>query len=134
MARKRNKTPQKYIIQHGKLQHVTSARRFAVWIRLGLLVAVNSHRAQVSAAAKTIWENGELHLAPIAQPEPSVRTNAQTVDEEYIFAHDGQVRITRDERLRFADWRMRFAELADQMITEYLSRQREFDMRAQYGW
>lgn len=134
MARKRTTKPRKYTIQHGKLQHQTSARRFAVWLRAGLIVLVNSHLAHVSDAARTRWENGELFLAPIAEPTPSIRTNAEVVDSRYIYAHEGQVRITREERLRFADWRFRFGELAEQMVSEYLSRQREFDMRAQYGW
>ena len=95
---------------------------------------VNSHLAHVSGTARTRWENGELFLAPKAEPGPSIRTNAEVVDSRYIYAHEGQVRITREERLRFADWRFRFGELAEQMVSEYLSRQREFDMRAQYGW
>ncbi len=135
MARKRNRKPQKYTITTGKLQHVTNARRFTVWVRAGLLIAINSHCAQVSAAAKTIWENGELLLAPMAQPEPSIRTNAQIVDSQYIYADGGQIRVSRQDRQRFTDWRTRFGfDAAETMIAEFLNRKREFDMREQYGW
>lgn len=135
MARKRNKKPAKYIIRHGSLQHQTSFRRFSVWLRAGLIVLVNSHLAHVSEAARTRWENGELFLAPKAEPEPSIRTNAEVVDAQYLYANAGQIPVSREDRQRFVDWRGRFGyDAAEQMIGEFLSRKREFDMRAQYGW
>ena len=135
MARKRTKKPQKYIIQHGKLQHQTSARRFAVWLRAGLLVLVNSHLARVSESARTLWEGGELILQPIAQVSPSIAISWAGVEQQYLFAHGGQVPLTRDQRAAFADWRLRFGlEEALRMEREYLSREREFAMREQYGW
>ena len=135
MARKRTKKPAKYTIQHGKLQHQTSARRFAVWLRAGLLVAVNSHLARVSESARTLWEGGELILQPIAQVSPSIAISWAGVEQQYLFAHGGQVPLTRDQRAAFADWRLRFGiDEADRMIREYLSREREFAMREQYGW
>jgi len=135
MARKRNRKPQKYTIQSGKLQHVTSARRFAVWVRAGLLIAINSHCAQVSAAAKTIWENGELLLAPLAQPEPSIRTNAQIVDSQYIFADHGQLRLSRDDRQLISEIRLRYEpSVADGLVDGIISTIRDRQMRLQYGW
>ena len=135
MARKRNRKPQKYTITTGKLQHVTSARRFAVWVRAGLLIAINSHCAQVSAAAKTIWENGELLLAPLAQPEPSIRTNAQIVDSQYIFADQGQLRLSRDDRQLISEIRLRYEpSIADGLVDGIISTIRDRQMRLQYGW
>lgn len=134
MARKRTKKPTKYTIQHGKLQHQTSARRFAVWLRAGWLVLVNPHRAHVSDLARTVWEDGELFLKPVEAPGVSLRTNAQTLDECYPLAHAGQIPVSRDQRQAFTAWRQRFGETAEQMISEYLSREREFAVRAQYGW
>ena len=135
MARKRTKKPAKYIIQHGKLQHATSARRFAVWLRAGLLVAVNSHLARVSESARTLWENGELILQPVAQASPSIAISWAGVEQQYLFAHGGQVPLSREQRLAFADWRLRFGiEEAARMEREYLAREREFAMREQYGW
>ena len=135
MARKRTKKAPKYIIRHGKLQHQTSARRFQVWLREGLLVAINSHLARVSDAARTLWEGGELILQPIAQPSPSIAISWAGVEQQYLFAHGGQVPLSREQRLAFADWRLRFGiEEAARMKREYLSREREFAMREQYGW
>ena len=134
MARKRTTKPRKYTIQHGKLQHQTSARRFTVWLRAGLIVLVNSHLAHVSDAARTRWENGELFLAPIAEPTPSIRTNAEVVDAQYIYANGGEIKVSREERIHFAELRFQLGDLAEQLIGDYLSRKREFDMRAQYGW
>ena len=134
MARKRNFKPRKYTIQHGKLQHQTSFRRFSVWLRAGLIVLVNSHLAHVSDAARTRWENGELFLAPIAEPTPSIRTNAEVVDAQYIYANGGEIKVSREERIHFAELRFQLGDLAEQLIGDYLSRKREFDMRAQYGW
>lgn len=135
MARKRTKKAPKYVIQHGKLQHATSARRFAVWLRAGLLVAVNSHLARVSDAARTLWENGELILQPVAQVSPSIAISWAGVEQQYLFAHGGQVPLSREQRAAFADWRLRFGlEEAARMEREYLAREREFAMREQYGW
>ena len=134
MARKRTTKPRKYTIQHGKLQHQTSARRFTVWLRAGLIVLVNSHLAHVSDAARTRWENGELFLAPKAEPGPSIRTNAEVVDAQYIYANGGEIKVSREERIHFAELRFQLGDLAEQLIGDYLSRKREFDMRAQYGW
>ncbi len=135
MARKRTKKPAKYTILHGKLHHQTSARRFAVWLRDGLLVAVTSHLARVSVSARTVWENGELHLLPAAPPGVSLQTNSQAVEQQYVYAHGGQVRVSREQRLAFTDWRLRWGlEEAERMIREYLAREREFAMREQYGW
>lgn len=135
MARKRTKKPAKYIIQHGKLQHQTSARRFRVWLREGLLVAINLHLARVSDAARTLWEGGELILQPIAQASPSIAISWAGVEQQYLFAHGGQVPLSREQRLAFADWRLRFGiEEAARMEREYLAREREFAMREQYGW
>ena len=134
MARKRTTKPRKYTIQHGKLQHQTSARRFTVWLRAGLIVLVNSHLAHVSGTARTRWENGELFLAPKAEPGPSIRTNAEVVDAQYIYANGGEIKVSREERIHFAELRFQLGDLAEQLIGDYLSRKREFDMRAQYGW
>lgn len=135
MARKRTKKPAKYIIQHGKLQHQTSARRFAVWLRAGLLVAINSHLARVSESARTRWENGELFLLPAEPPSPSIRTNAQIVDQQYIYADNGRVRISREDGIKILHWRWTLpAELAELLISDFLSRKREWDMTRQYGW
>lgn len=135
MARKRAKKPARYTIQHGKLQHHTSARRFAVWLREGLLVAVSSHLARVSDAARTLWEGGELILQPIAQPTPSVPISWEGVEQQYLFAHGGQVPLSREQRLAFADWRLRFGiEEGERLRREYLAREREFAMREQYNW
>lgn len=138
MARKRTKKAPKYVIQHGKLQHATSARRFAVWLGAGLLVLVNplnSHLARVSESARTLWEGGELILQPITQASPSIAISWAGVEQQYLFAHGGQVPLSREQRLAFADWRLRFGiEEAARMEREYLAREREFAMREQYGW
>lgn len=132
MAKKRKPN---YLIQHGRLQHQTSARRFQVWLREGLLVAINSHLARVSDAARTLWEGGELILQPIAQASPSIAISWAGVEQQYLFAHGGQVPLSREQRLAFADWRLRFGiEEAARMEREYLAREREFAMREQYGW
>lgn len=135
MARKRTKKPAKYIIQHGKLQHQTSARRFAVWLREGLLDAITSHMARVSESARTRWENGELFLLPSEPPSPSIRTNAEIVDQQYIYADNGRIRLSRDDSSKILHWRWTLpAEIADSLISDFLNRKRDWDMREQYGW
>ena len=135
MAKKAKPKAKKYIIQHGKLQHQTSARRFSVWQRAGLIVLIHSHMARVAEQARTVWEAGELFLKPVEQPGPSLRTNAKAVEETYWLAHAGRVPLKREQRLAFADWRQRFGlEEGERLEAEYLSREREFAVRAQYGW
>ena len=135
MARKRTKKPAKYVIQHGKLHHQTSARRFAVWLRAGLLVLVNSHLARVSESARTLWEGGELILLPAEPPSPSIRTNAQIVDQLFIYADDGQLRLSKDDQKLIAVLRWRFEpSMAEAMIAEIKGTIRERQMRLQYGW
>lgn len=134
MANKKRKSS-RYQIRHGRLTHETSARRFLVWLRAGLLVLEHNRLARVSNAAVTVWENGELFVKPKAAPEPSIRTNAQVVDSQYIYADGGEVRVTRDDRKRFTIWRERWGLAdAEQMIAEFLANRRAFDMREQYGW
>ena len=95
---------------------------------------VNSHLAYVSEAARTKWEAGELFLAPKAEPGPAIRTNAEVVDAQYIYANGGEIKVSREERIHFAELRFQLGDLAEQLIGDYLSRKREFDMRRQYGW
>ena len=98
-------------------------------------MAVSSHLARVSDAARTLWEGGELILQPIAQPTPSVPISWEGVEQQYLFAHGGQVPLSREQRLAFADWRLRFGiEEGERLRREYLAREREFAMREQYNW
>lgn len=106
-----------------------------VWLRAGLLVLENNRLARVSESGVAVWEDDELLVKPKSAPEPAQRTYSQAVDAAYIFAHDGQVRVSREQRNAFAHWRQRWGiEEAERMIREYLSREREFAMREQYGW
>lgn len=136
MAKKR-KSP-KFIIEHGSLRHQTSARRFGVWLRDGLLVlkdAGNRHLAHVAITARAIWENDELLLTAKGEPDAQIRTSWAGVEREFLLAHGGQVALSRDDRLRFGEWRMRFEpEIAEEMIASFIANKRQWDMRAQYGW
>ena len=136
MANKKRKSS-RYQIRHGRLTHEASARRFLVWLRAGLLVLERDCKrlARVSEAGVAVWENGELFVKPKTAPEPSIRTNAQVVDAQYIYADGGEVRVTRDDRKRFTIWRERWGLAdAEQMVAEFLANRRAFDMREQYGW
>lgn len=136
MARKRKAEhrAKRFTVQCGKLDHETSPRRFAVWLRAGLIVLIHNRLARVSDTATSKWEAGELHLEPAAQPEPSIKTNAEVVDRSYIKAHNGQVKVSREERMHFASLRWQLGDLAEELIGDYLNNKRQFDMRAQYGW
>lgn len=135
MARKRKPN---YAIQHGKLKHQTTPRQFAVWLRSGLIVLIdakNRRLARVSAIARTIWENGSLHLAPLAQPEPNIKTNAEVVDSQYKYADAGQLRLSREDRQLIGEIRFRYEpSIADDLIAGIVSTIRERQMRLQYGW
>ena len=136
MARKRKveHRAKRYLIKHGSLQHEVSPRAFAVWLRDGLLVAIHSHLAHVSEAARTLWDGGELILQPRQPAGVSLRTNAQAIDDLYPLAHSGQVPLDRETRLMFAQLRLQLGEDAEPLIQGYLANERQFALRAQYGW
>lgn len=136
MARKRllKDRAKKYVIKHGSLQHEVSPRAFAVWLRDGLLVAVHSHLAHVSDAARTLWDGGRLILQPRQPAGVSLRTNAQAIDDLYPLAHGGQVPLDRETRLMFAQLRLEMGDEAEVLIQKLLANERQFALRAQYGW
>ena len=134
MANKKRKSS-RYQIRHGRLTHETSARRFLVWLRAGLLVLERDRLARVSESGVAVWEGDELLVKPRSLPEPSIRTNAQIVDQQYIYADNGRIRLSRDDSSRILHWRWTLpAEIAESLISDFLSRKRDWDMREQYGW
>lgn len=140
---KKTRRKSTYHIQCGRLRHQVLARNFKLWLAAGLIALVdakNQHVAQATDRASTMWEasaqgDGVLHVVPTDPPGVSLRTNAQVVDQQYIYADGGQIRVSSHDRQRFTDWRTRFGlDTAETMIAEFLNRKREFDMREQYGW
>lgn len=140
---KKTRRKSTYHIQCGRIRHQVLARNFKLWLAAGLIALVdakNQHVAQATERASTMWEadaqgDGVLHIVPVEPPGVSLRTNAQVVDSQYIYADHGQLRLSRDDRQLIGEIRLRYEpSVADGLVDGIISTIRDRQMRLQYGW